>query len=133
VSVGGWDASAEAEVFGRYLIGRDIDEDAVALYARALQSETYEGDDGERAVALFAVERPWSLGAIDGALALTRPRALLRRKLLLLTAILEASPHYRAEFFPARRSPWYAIAVACAMLRAVVQTAAGLVLLRFVR
>ena len=133
MSVGVWDASSEAKVLGRYLVGRDIAEDAVALYVRASQDVTADETDEERKTVLFAIERPWSLSAIDGALALTRPRALLRRKLLLLTAILEASPHYCAEFLPRKRSLWYGLFVGWTMLRAACATGAGLVLLRFVR
>jgi hypothetical protein len=133
MSVGVWDAADEALVFGRYLVGRDIGEDLVALYVRGAEALAHEGDERERRIALFAVSQPWSLAAIDGALAVTQPRALLRRKLLLLTAILEASTEYCAEFLPAERSPVYALVVGWTLVRGAFAACAGLVLLRFVR
>jgi SAM-dependent methyltransferase len=91
-------ASAQrASVFWRYVLGRDIDARSVELYARAEHALGYDGDD---AIVRFAVERPWSLWPFDTALAVVRPDALLRRRLLLMTAVLEARPEYSAEFLP---------------------------------
>jgi hypothetical protein len=125
-------ARAEAQVLARYLLGRDAVAEAVQLYERACADEGDAPED-ERRVLRFALARPWSIAALDGALALVRPHALLRRRVLLMTAILEARPDYCAEFLPARRSGWYALAIAWVALRAAVQTCAGLALLRLVR
>jgi len=120
----------EAGVFGRYLLGHGIDPQTRALYARAVCDLHYDGDD---AITHFAKKRPWSIGALDGALALTNSGALLRRKLLLMTAILEARPEYTDRFLPRERAPLDVLLVACAVARAGVLAAIGLLLLPFLR
>jgi hypothetical protein len=124
---------AEARLFGRYVLGRAVSDEVVRLYESGPQTVVSEGADVDAAVVGFALRRPWSIGALDGALALARPRALLRRKLLLVTAILETQPEYCSDFLPADRPLWRGVAVAFAVLRAALQTGAGLLLLRFIR
>ena len=123
---------AEARILGRYLLGCDVEEEHVARYAYAASLQPHESDETELRIVAYALAHPRTLGPLDGALALTRPRALLRRKLLLMAAILEASPRYCDWFLPVRRAPSYAVVAAAAALRAAVQTGLGLILLRFV-
>lgn len=121
---------SEASVFGRYVLGRDVDERTCELYARASRELGYEGDD---AVVGFAMEHRWSIGALDGALALSKPDALLRKKLLLMAAILETRPAYCDLFLPRERRPGHVFSVAFTLMGAGLQAAAGLLLLRVVR
>lgn len=88
---------AEASLFGRYVLGRAIDQRSADLYVRAAQSLGYSGDD---AVVRFVLQVPWSLWPFDALLALLRPDALLRKKLLLMAAILETQPQYGDDFLP---------------------------------
>ncbi len=127
------DAESEARTFGRYLLGRDVAEEAVALYVRAAPALDRSAEPRDEAIAAYARAHPWALGALDGALALTRPRALLRRKLLLMAAILETQPRYCDEFLPRRRPPLYVFGVAASLLRGAAQTLAGFVLLQRLR
>ena len=46
----------------------------------------------------FARRHPWSLPLLDAATGFARPGALLRKKILLATAVLEATPDH-VEFF----------------------------------
>ncbi len=95
----------EAKVFGRYLIGREVAPHLVERYVQAhgaLGALLGAGEES-RAVA-FARRRPRLLPFLDAAAALLDPRGLLRRKLLLMLAVLEASPEYAAEFLPRPQS-----------------------------
>lgn len=121
---------SEAKAFGRYIVGREITERAAELYARALADT---GETGRDAVAIFAAQHEWSVGPLDAALALVRPGAPLRRRLLLMAAILEAQTDYCDDFLPLERRPLYAARIAAAVLRNAVQAACGLVLLPFLR
>ena len=54
----------------------------------------------ELAVATFVRRYPWALSSLDAVLAVLRPAALLRSKILLMIAILETVPQYTDHFFP---------------------------------
>jgi hypothetical protein len=120
---------SEARAFGRYIIEHDIDAASCELYDRAVRVLGYDDD----AVARFAANHPWSIAALDGALAFTQPDAPLRKKLLLMAAILETRPAYCDAFLPRHRRPGDVLDVGYALARAAVQAAVGLVLRPFVR
>ncbi|MBV8373709.1 MAG: hypothetical protein JOY69_10665 [Candidatus Eremiobacteraeota bacterium] len=120
----------EAAVFGRYLLGCDVNQRSRELYARAARELGYDGDD---AVSRFATRNRWTIAALDGALAFTSPHAPLRAKLLLMSAILETQPEYAAWFLPRDRRLAFGLATALRVLRAGAEALAGLVLLRLVR
>jgi len=123
----------EARIFGRYILGSEPCERAVALYAQ----HRAEIDDGaaenEAHLVAYALKEPWAIPCLDAALALVQPHALLRRKLLFLAAVLEAQPEHCDAFLPRERSPWYAFAVAWSLVRAAACAVAGLALLAVAR
>ena len=123
-------SSDEAASFGRYLLGREIDATSRAAYATAARELVYDGGDR---VTAFALRRPWSIGPLDGALALVRPDAPLRKKLLLMAAVLETRPEYCDDFLPRDRSTRDALAVVASVARAAVLAGFGMLLLPFVR
>ncbi len=120
----------EAGVFGRYLLGSELSDAARELYLRASRELNYDTADP---VTRFASTRPWSIPALDGALALVDPGALLRKKVLLMAAVLESRPEYCDVFLPRDRPLRDLFPVAVAVARAGLLAAAGLLLLRFVR
>jgi len=120
----------EAAAFGEYLLGREIDAESRQIYARAAAELHYDVTD---AATRFALRRPWSIGALDAALALTQPAALLRRKLLLMAAVLEARPEYCDAFLPRERRKRDALIVAAVAVRAALLGLLGLVLLPLTR
>jgi hypothetical protein len=120
----------EAAVFGYYLVGRDIDQETRALYARAARELQYDVDD---AASAFAKKHRWAIPALDGALAFANPHAPLRKKLLLLAAILEVRPEYADLFLPQERAPLYLIFIAARVVRAWILAVAGLILLLCLR
>jgi hypothetical protein len=123
------DPVREARIFTRYILAREASPRTIELYTTASAQIAGDFDAVDDRIVRFALARPWSLAALDGALALTRPAALLRRKLLLAAAILEARPEYSDAFLPRRRSRSDAVVIACATLRAAAAAAVGFVLL----
>lgn len=120
----------EAAAYGRYVMGFEIDGAARDAYARAASTLGYDASD---AITRFVQRHPWALPGLDAALALTRPDTLLRKKLLLMAAVLETRPEYSAAFLPRDRS-WMDVAgVALSVLRAGLLAVFGLILARFVR
>ena len=120
----------EAAIFGRYLLSHEVDTESCETYARAARELSYDAAD---AATCFALRRPWSIGALDAALALTHPGAPLRRKLLLMAAVLETRPEYCDAFLPRERPARDALPVAAAVVRAVLLASLGFILLPFVR
>lgn len=86
-------------MFGRYLLERDPPEELINRYIAA--SEQLFSDDtasGDAALLDFVDRHPHSLPFVDAAAGLMRPNSLLRKKILLMAAILEASVHHASEF-----------------------------------
>jgi hypothetical protein len=79
----------EARLFGRYLIGRDPDEAIIERYCQA--NRVLFASDEDDAVLAFARSHPWSLAMLDAGAGLTGGDSVLRKKLLVMTAIVETT------------------------------------------
>jgi hypothetical protein len=92
---------AEARAFARYLVRRTPPPELVVRYREASRVLfSAPTDPADAAVVRFAVRHPWSVGLLDAAAGFRRPGGLLRSKLLVTSAILEASPTFADEFLP---------------------------------
>jgi len=81
----------EAKLFSQYLTDQDPPRALEERYARA--SEYLLGAEQDRVVA-FVLEHPWSLPYLDAASALFNRHSLLRRKLLIMEAIIETTTEH---------------------------------------
>ena len=89
---------SEAELFGRYLLGERPVQDAVTLYVRAAATLFGQAAHDDDPVLRFVLRHPWSLTMLESALALRDPEAPLRRRLLVMFAIIEVQPRYSDRF-----------------------------------
>ena len=124
----------EAEALGRYLLGSAPSPGEIERYIRGSRALFPDAPRREAAVLSFALRRRWALPLLDGACGLVEPDALLRRKLILMLAILETSPG-RVEAFEPITGPRAAI-LGRLFLRAskgVVRCIAGLAVLPIAR
>jgi hypothetical protein len=81
----------------------------------------------------FARRRPWSIGLLDAAAALLDPGGLLRCKVLVMSALLEATPAHADDFLPRSASaPALIWRLASSGTVAVLQAAVGALLYRLV-
>jgi len=128
--------SEEARLFGRHILGSPgIDGAAAARYAEGC-AKLFAGPEPRRELALvaFAVRRPWALPFLDAACGLVAPHALLRRKLLLLLAVLEATTTHVAAFTPSPQPRWrLLLGLACWGLLGAGLAVVGLCLLPWAR
>lgn len=81
----------ECRVFSRFLIGREPSAYIADKYVSGHASwpDAPRGDALDRTLLAFASTAPWMTGVADTYAALARRPAVLRRKLILLLAILE--------------------------------------------
>jgi hypothetical protein len=125
---------AEARVFAHYLVGGTPEPAVVARYCAASRA-LWPAPPGARDSALldFVRRRPWSVGPLDAAAALLDPGGLLRSKVLMMSALLEATPAHADDFLPrsvsARALLWR---LASSGTVAVLQAAVGALLYRLV-
>lgn len=89
----------EARRFGRYLGSGNLPEDLVDRYCEANRA-LFPGRPSPEDLAFLAFVRQhaWSLPVLESALGLIRPDALLRRKLVVLVAIIETDPRFANRF-----------------------------------
>lgn len=124
----------ECRLFSRHLIGAEPSREIVDRYGRACARLL--GDDsrqGPTSALDFARAHPWSIGLLDAGCGLIDKDNLLRRRLLILTAILEATPdHVEAFLAPPRPVPMVAARLALTGIRAALRAMVGVPLLLMV-
>jgi len=120
----------EARVFSRCLVGRIPPQELVDRYCEANRVLIPE-PVGARDAALvgFIRKHPWSTPFLDAACGLLRPNGLLRSRMLIMAAVLEASPEFAEEFLPRTTHPVRLIvSVAGHGLLGLFRTLAGMLL-----
>ena len=120
----------EATLFSSYLVSREASPQAVRLYANAMNNS--EPSDSDKKILHFMTKHKSSIGFIDAGLVITNPTSEVRRRLYVMTAILEASTEHQDLFLPKKRSPWYVFAVMYTGIRAVMKAIFGILLLKVV-
>jgi hypothetical protein len=119
----------EAEIFGRYILGGAPSAAVVELYASANGRLTGLTAADADPVSRFALRHPWSIGLLDGALAFRDRDAPLRRRLLIMFAILETQPGYSERFLPRSHTPIDVARVAIHAVRVAANAVLGSALL----
>jgi len=97
----------EAEIFGKYLLGNIPNQKSVILYVDAMNKLKISLDKKEEKLLQFMLRNPNSVKWIDSGLAMFRKESPIRKKLLVMSAILETIPEYANLFFPKRTSIIY--------------------------
>lgn len=120
----------EALIFGKYLLsGETPDDKSVELYVKAHQFRDLSVQPSEEKLFAFVMLNTWSLGLIDSALAFSGPNHILRKKLLVMSAVLECRPNYASLFLPKKRSWFYFIAFLWIGFRGVCKAVFGKLLM----
>ncbi len=127
--------ATEGRHIARYLMGCDPPEQLVERYAAANAVLFVAAPDPvDQRVLRFVRTHPWSLALLESALGLLRPHSLLRRKIVVMMAILETTPRFAEQFDPRSVGPWRsAIRVLALGLLSMAKIAAGVPLYAFVR
>jgi hypothetical protein len=89
------DLRREAGWFARYLIDAEPSAALVERYVRANAKVLHDAPTpADEAVLAFVHKHPWSVGWLDAGTAFMREAPLLRRKLIVMMAIVEATPDH---------------------------------------
>jgi len=95
------DLELEAHVFGRYLVGTTPPPELTRRYASACRTlVTGAPRPRDASVVRFVRRHPWSASLLDAASGVLAPRGLLRTKVLIMAATLEASRDFADQFLP---------------------------------
>lgn len=105
----------EARAFAHYLIRGSFRPELAARYAAGIEALELTGTAGEQRALRFIARHPWALGPLDAACPWVAPRHVLRRRLLLMLALLETTPAQSEAFLP-KSERWPAPAVAAFLL-----------------
>jgi hypothetical protein len=124
------DLDLEARRFAAYLIDRELPPALIERYRRA-NDQLLPDPPAAQDRALMALVRahPALLPLLDGASGLIRPTCLLRKKLLIMLALLETTPEF-ADWFepPARGGVRTIVALIGQGTLAALQVAGGLLI-----
>ncbi|MBI2300044.1 MAG: lipopolysaccharide biosynthesis protein [Armatimonadetes bacterium] len=110
----------EAACYARYLLGVTPPPEMVDRYVAA-NAVLFAAppSPADAAVLAFATRHPIALPWLDAAAAVLRPRSRLRRKLVVMLAILEAAPNFAERFLPRHGFALIPIAVAYGLISAI--------------
>ena len=95
----------EARLFSNYLINREPEGDIIARYIDAnLKLGTDAVSDNDAGILRYCMSHKWSVSLLDAATGLLHPRSVLRKKIYIMAALLEASTKYTECFLPGDQS-----------------------------
>ena len=91
----------ECRMITHYLLGQSPSPEIIQRYIEATSTLIPERiPPSDIATVNFVQRHPWSLPYLDAASALLRPQSVLRSKILLMMAVLEATPQFTDAFIP---------------------------------
>lgn len=112
----------------RYLFGKQIPEELSDRYVEAVSCLHLKMPDEDSDLWSIIMRRTWMLPYIESYHALANPQSGIRKRVQLLNAIAEGSPHEAERFLPQKESPFYLIRIGLVGTRAVLSCFFGWIL-----
>ncbi|MBC7861741.1 MAG: hypothetical protein IAF38_02130 [Bacteroidia bacterium] len=88
----------EAEIFSKYLVKSSPSETLISRYVLACNKLKLAGNAKDEKIVSFAVRNPFFLPLLDAGLTFSKHKSLLRKKIMIMLAILETTPEYYEQF-----------------------------------
>jgi hypothetical protein len=88
----------EAEIFSKYLVKSSVSGELKKRYVLACQKLKPSGNLRDEKILSFAVRNPFFLPLLDAGLTFSKHKSLLRKKIMIMLAILETTPEYYEAF-----------------------------------
>ena len=123
----------EARLIGSYLLdGDEPVEAALDLYEQAMARMPLVLSYQEQKLMERVLYRPVLWPWIDAGLALSNPKSGIRRKVFVMSAILETQPAYASRFLPYQHSGFQHSAALLNAFLAGVRAALGFILVKVI-
>ena len=123
----------EANIIAAYLLGGEKPlKEVLDLYLKAIEIKKLQLSEKEKRVWHFMMRNNWSITYIDAALAFSSQPSNIRKRLLVMLAILETIPEYTHLFLSRKRPFLYHLYIVLVGFRAVCKTIVGYVILKFI-
>ena len=122
----------EATKITNYLLAIPLQNQEQYLYSDAMDKFQLEITKVEKCILNSMLKSKWRMALLDSALAIKKPQSVIRRKIFIMTAILEASPNYTNYFLPRNFSFAYYFKLAYVGTRALFKILIGLVYLKII-
>lgn len=120
-----------ATALARHLVGETPRPEEIARWKSAIVAQRADLVSARDRALWARIERfPWLIGPVDAGLALADPHSAVRHRVLLMLAVLEASPHHTRHFLSADRGPLSLLALIPRLALAALRSALGLILVR---
>lgn len=122
----------EPRILAKYLTGRSIQQPLSDRYRKAVSLLSVQESAGDAKLLSFVLRHPGALPFIDAAVALRRPESALRQRVIIMAAILEATPDYCDEFLARRPAATSGFQFVATLTRAALRAAIGTGLLALI-
>lgn len=123
----------EALLLASYILGQAPLKPYLSRYEDALNTLNPIGDSQDEKLLRLCHRFPSLLHLVDAATALSKRDSAIRKKLILMAAILEAGPDYTDLFLPQNRSRLYSLRSLYQATLSILNTLFGSVLLKVYR
>jgi hypothetical protein len=91
----------EARLLACYLIDSEPPPEMVVCYVDANRKlDACAVNEHDARMMKFVLAHPWSVPLLDAAAGFLQPDSLLRKKIYIMAAVLEASPRFAQQFLP---------------------------------
>ena len=122
-----------AEIIALYLTGKKPEKEILLRYLSALEKKNMNRSTVNDKISNFILKYPSTIAIIDAGLATTNKNHPLRQKILIMTAIIEASDVYTKLFFVEEFSFISRIKLISIVVKSLILGAAGYLFVKILR
>ena len=120
----------EAKCLSLYLTGRECTAKDAEDFYKAIQVHQVSLTERQEQLYLRMLGSRLFMKSVDGALALTNPHSLLRKRIYIMFCILETSKDFTDYFLPVKKNIFYLFVIGVKSAIAVALSLIGLVVLK---
>ena len=121
----------EAKIFCTYFSVQHPSIQLIQQYVKGCQQLRLTGSSDEELLLKKIIKHPWTLPFADAAHSFPNKSTLLRKKLLLVFALLETSPEHHKHFRTEDRSVLYWLLMIITGVQAILKWILGKIILIF--
>ena len=119
----------EAKLFAQYLGVKVDDKVLLTKYSDAIEKLKFSLNEKEENILWYLLKMPFLLPFVDGAWAFLKPENGIRKRILIMNALIETQPQYVQFFLNQKDVPFPIIKLIFRGLMAVLRGIIGVLLL----